>query len=201
MYLNCLELVNWNIFIVVYNLIEGVIIVFVVFIIFLGNICVGFIVVLVILLVMLFVFIFMCIFGVIVNLMSFGVIDFGIVVDGFIVIVEGIFVYLYSNKLKGCILLGIEMDEEVEKGVLGVVCLVIFVVFIILIVFFFILILSGIEGKYFILMVKILVFCIIGVLFFFLIYVFMMVFFFLKYIIMVKFIFVDCFFEKFNVIY
>ena len=81
--------------------------------------------------------------------MSLGAIDFGIVVDGSIVIVEGILAHLYNNKLKGRTLSGTEMDEEVEKGASGVVRSATFAVFIILIVFFPILTLSGIEGKYF----------------------------------------------------
>lgn len=68
---------------------------------------------------MLFAFILMRIFGVTANLMSLGAIDFGIVVDGSIVIVEGILAHLYGNKLKGRTLSKTEMDEEVEKGASG----------------------------------------------------------------------------------
>lgn len=157
-----------------HNLIEGAIIVFVVLIIFLGNIRAGLIVASVIPLAMLFAFILMRIFGVTANLMSLGAIDFGIVVDGSIVIVEGILAHLYSNKLKGRTLSGTEMDEEVEKGASGVVRSATFAVFIILIVFFPILTLSGIEGKYFTPMAKTLVFCIIGALLLSLTYVPMM---------------------------
>lgn len=129
---------------------------------------------------MLFAFILMRIFGVTANLMSLGAIDFGIVVDGSIVIVEGILAHLYSNKLKGRTLSGTEMDEEVEKGASGVVRSATFAVFIILIVFFPILTLSGIEGKYFTPMAKTLVFCIIGALLLSLTYVPMMAFSFFK---------------------
>lgn len=69
-YLNRSELVNRNISTVVHNLIEGAIIVFVVLIIFLGNIRAGLIVASVIPLAMLFAFILMRIFGVTANLMS-----------------------------------------------------------------------------------------------------------------------------------
>lgn len=200
-YLNRSELVNRNISTVVHNLIEGAIIVFVVLIIFLGNIRAGLIVASVIPLAMLFAFILMRIFGVTANLMSLGAIDFGIVVDGSIVIVEGILAHLYSNKLKGRTLSGTEMDEEVEKGASGVVRSATFAVFIILIVFFPILTLSGIEGKYFTPMAKTLVFCIIGALLLSLTYVPMMASLFLKHTIMVKPTFADRFFEKLNVIY
>ena len=120
-YLNRSELVNRNISTVIHNLIEGAIIVFVVLIIFLGNVRAGLIVASVIPLAMLFAFILMRIFGVTANLMSLGAIDFGIVVDGSIVIVEGILAHLYGNKLKGRTLSKTEMDEEVEKGASGVV--------------------------------------------------------------------------------
>ena len=93
-YLNRSELVNRNISTVIYNLIEGAIIVFLVLIIFLGNVRAGVIVASVIPLAMLFGFILMRVFGVSANLMSLGAIDFGIVVDGSIVILEGILAHL-----------------------------------------------------------------------------------------------------------
>ena len=200
-YLNRSELVNRNISTVIHNLIEGAIIVFVVLIIFLGNVRAGLIVASVIPLAMLFAFILMRIFGVTANLMSLGAIDFGIVVDGSIVIVEGILAHLYGNKLKGRTLSKTEMDEEVEKGASGVVRSATFAVFIILIVFFPILTLNGIEGKYFTPMAKTLVFCIIGALLLSLTYVPMMASLFLKHTIVVKPTFADRFFKKLNVIY
>ena len=200
-YLNRSELVNRNISTVIHNLIEGAIIVFVVLIIFLGNVRAGLIVASVIPLAMLFAFILMRIFGVTANLMSLGAIDFGIVVDGSIVIVEGILAHLYGNKLKGRTLSKTEMDEEVEKGASGVVRSATFAVFIILIVFFPILTLNGIEGKYFTPMAKTLVFCIIGALLLSLTYVPMMASLFLNHTIVVKPTFADRFFKKLNVIY
>ena len=80
-YLNRSELVNRNISTVIRNLVEGAIIVFLVLIIFLGNVRAGLIVASVIPLAMLFAFILMRIFNVSANLMSLGAIDFGIVVD------------------------------------------------------------------------------------------------------------------------
>lgn len=115
-YLNRSELVNRNISTVVRNLVEGAIIVFLVLIVFLGNVRAGLIVASVIPLAMLFAFILMRIFNVSANLMSLGAIDFGIVVDGFIVILEGILAHLYGRGLKGRTLSREEMDHEVEKG-------------------------------------------------------------------------------------
>lgn len=200
-YLNRSELVNRNISTVIYNLIEGAIIVFLVLIVFLGNVRAGLIVASVIPLAMLFAFILMRIFNVSANLMSLGAIDFGIVVDGSIVILEGILAHIYSKKFKGRTLSAKEMDAEVEKGASSVVRSATFAVFIILIVFFPILTLTGIEGKYFTPMAKTLVFCIIGALFLSLTYVPMMASLFLKHHIVTKSTFADKFFEALNKLY
>ena len=200
-YLNRSELVNRNISTVIYNLIEGAIIVFLVLIVFLGNVRAGLIVASVIPLAMLFAFILMRIFNVSANLMSLGAIDFGIVVDGSIVILEGILAHIYSKKFKGRTLSAEEMDAEVEKGASSVVRSATFAVFIILIVFFPILTLTGIEGKYFTPMAKTLVFCIIGALFLSLTYVPMMASLFLKHHIVTKPTFADKFFEALNKLY
>lgn len=150
---------------------------------------------------MLFAFILMRIFNVSANLMSLGAIDFGIVVDGSIVILEGILAHIYSKKFKGRTLSAEEMDAEVEKGASSVVRSATFAVFIILIVFFPILTLTGIEGKYFTPMAKTLVFCIIGALFLSLTYVPMMASLFLKHHIVTKPTFADKFFEALNKLY
>lgn len=70
---------------------------------------------------MLFAFILMRVFGVSANLMSLGAIDFGIVVDGSIVILEGILAHIYGRRLMGRTLSKEEMDAEVEKGAGNVV--------------------------------------------------------------------------------
>ena len=71
----------------------------------------GVIVASVIPLAMLFGFILMRVFGVSANLMSLGAIDFGIVVDGSIVILEGILAHLYSKRLAGRTLTAEEMCD------------------------------------------------------------------------------------------
>ncbi|MBR5298112.1 MAG: CusA/CzcA family heavy metal efflux RND transporter, partial [Parabacteroides sp.] len=197
-YLNRSELVNRNISTVIKNLIEGAIIVFLVLIIFLGDVRAGLIVASVIPLAMLFGFIMMRIFGVSANLMSLGAIDFGIVVDGSIVILEGILAHIYGKRLKGRTLTKEEMDHEVEIGAGNVVRSATFAVLIILIVFFPILTLTGIEGKYFTPMAKTLVFCIIGALILSLTYVPMMSSLFLKRTISVKPTLADLFFIHLN---
>ena len=200
-YLNRSELVNRNISTVVRNLVEGAIIVFLVLIVFLGNVRAGLIVASVIPLAMLFAFILMRIFNVSANLMSLGAIDFGIVVDGSIVILEGILAHLYGRGLRGRTLNREEMDREVEKGAGHVVRSATFAVLIILIVFFLILTLTGIEGKYFTPMAKTLVFCIIGALLLSITYVPMMASLFLKRTVTVKPTLADRFFNSLNKVY
>ena len=193
-YLNRSELVNRNISTVIFNLIEGALIVFLVLIIFLGDIRSGLIVASVIPLAMLFAFIMMRLFGVSANLMSLGAIDFGIVVDGSIVILEGILAHIYGKRLAGKTLTAEEMSKEVEAGAVKVVKSSTFAVLIILIVFFPILTLTGIEGKYFTPMAQTLVFCIIGALLLSLTYVPMMATLFLKRKVELKPTFADRFF-------
>ena len=200
-YLNRSELVDRNISTVIRNLIEGALIVFIVLIIFLGNVRAGLIVASVIPLAMLFAFILMRVFGVSANLMSLGAIDFGIVVDGSIVILEGMLAHIYSRRLMGRTLSAEEMDREVEAGAGHVARSATLAVLIILIVFFPLLTLTGIEGKYFTPMAKTLVFCIIGALILSLTYVPMMASLFLKRTISSKPTFADRFFGKLNGVY
>ena len=200
-YLNRSELVDRNISTVIRNLIEGALIVFILLIIFVGNVRAGLIVASVIPLAMLFAFILMRVFGVSANLMSLGAIDFGIVVDGSIVILEGILAHIYSRRLMGRTLSAEEMDREVEAGAGHVARSATFAVLIILIVFFPLLTLTGIEGKYFTPMAKTLVFCIIGALILSLTYVPMMASLFLKRTISSKPTFADRFFGKLNGVY
>lgn len=194
-YLNRSELVSRNISTVIKNLVEGALIVFLVLIIFLGNVRAGIITASVIPLAMLFAFILMRLFGVSANLMSLGAVDFGIVVDGSIVILEGILAHIYSKKMQGHVYNQEEMDTEVAKGAAKVVKSATFAALIILIVFFPILTLTGIEGKYFTPMAKTLVFCIIGALILSLTYVPMMASLFLSKNVPVRKTFADRFFE------
>lgn len=82
------------------NLLEGALIVIFVLILFLGNLRAGLIVASVIPLAMLFAVILMNAFGVSGNLMSLGAIDFGIIVDGAVIIVEATMHHLYNKKSK-----------------------------------------------------------------------------------------------------
>lgn len=200
-YLNRSELVSRNISTVIKNLVEGALIVFLVLIVFLGNLRAGVIVASVVPLSMLFAFIMMRLFGVSANLMSLGAIDFGIVVDGSIVIMEGILAHLYTKQFYGKHLSPERMGFEVMRGAGAVVRSATFAVLIILIVFLPILALKGIEGKYFIPMAQTLVFAIIGALILSLTYVPMMASLFLKKKISDKKTFADRFFVGLNRIY
>ena len=82
------------------NLLEGGLIVIFVLVLLLGNWRGGLIVASTIPLSLLFAFILMNVFDVWANLMSLGAIDFGIIVDGAVIIVEGTVFMLYSSLRK-----------------------------------------------------------------------------------------------------
>ncbi len=89
-FLDRTKMVNNAIGTVEHNLLEGALIVIFVLVLFLGNIRAGFIVASVIPLSMLFAVIMMNAFGVSGNLMSLGALDFGLLVDGAVIIVEAV---------------------------------------------------------------------------------------------------------------
>ncbi|CAL1518312.1 Cobalt-zinc-cadmium resistance protein CzcA [Chitinophaga sp. MM2321] len=133
------------------NLIEGALIVIFVLVLFLGNMRAGLIVASVIPLAMLFAIAMMKLFGVTGNLMSLGAIDFGLIVDGAVIIVEATLHHL-SGKNKGAGILRLsqqEMDEEVYSAASKIRNTAAFGEIIILIVYLPILALVGIEGKMF----------------------------------------------------
>jgi cobalt-zinc-cadmium resistance protein CzcA len=94
------------------NLIEGALIVIVVLVLFLGNLRAGLIVASVIPLAMLFAVALMYTFGVSGNLMSLGAIDFGLIVDGAVIIVEATMHHLGLRSISRQLTQS-EMDEEV----------------------------------------------------------------------------------------
>ena len=129
------------------NLMEGALIVIFVLVIFLGNIRSGLIVASVIPLAMLFAISMMKVFGVSGNLMSLGAIDFGLIVDGAVIIVEATMHHLASRKQGR--LNQQEMDAEVYESASKIRTSAAFGEIIILIVYLPILALSGVEGKMF----------------------------------------------------
>ncbi len=143
------------------NLIEGALIVIFVLVLFLGNFRAGLIVASAIPLSMLFALGLMKIFGVSANLMSLGAIDFGLIVDGAVIIVEASLYFLEHNKSK-VPLTQLQMDKAVENSAKKMMSSAAFGQIIIMIVYFPILSLVGIEGKMFGPMAKTVSFAIIG---------------------------------------
>jgi len=147
------ELVAKTTFTVVENLILGAIIVMLTVILLLGNIRSALVITSMIPLALLFTISMMYIFGVDANLMSLGALDFGIIIDGAVIIVEFIALKISVKKSE------IEnsngekraniMDAVSFDGASKMMKSAIFGQIIILIVFIPILSLTGVEGKMF----------------------------------------------------
>nr|WP_299074039.1 CusA/CzcA family heavy metal efflux RND transporter [uncultured Allomuricauda sp.] len=144
------------------NLIEGALIVIFVLIFLLGNWRGGLIVASTIPLSLLFAFILMNVFDVWANLMSLGAIDFGIIVDGAVIIVESTVFLITSQVLKKKSLTAKERDKVASNASKKMMNAAFFGQLIILIVFLPILALQGIEGKMFKPMALTFIFAMIG---------------------------------------
>ncbi|SIR32497.1 CusA/CzcA family heavy metal efflux RND transporter [Maribacter ulvicola] len=144
------------------NLIEGALIVIFVLVFLLGNWRGGLIVASTIPLSLLFAFILMNVFDVWVNLMSLGAIDFGIIVDGAVIIVESTVFLIMSQVLKRKQLTSKERDKVTSNASKKMMNAAFFGQLIILIVFLPILALEGIEGKMFKPMALTFIFAMIG---------------------------------------
>nr|QIJ55720.1 cadmium transporter [uncultured Flavobacterium sp.] len=147
------ELVGKTTFTVAENLILGCLIVIFVVVLLLGNWRSGLVVASVIPLCLLFAISFMNIFGIDANLMSLGAIDFGIIIDGAVIIVEFI-AFKIASKSSSLVGLSkenqqLEIDQITFKSASKMMNSAVFGQLIILIVFIPILSLSGIEGKMF----------------------------------------------------
>jgi cobalt-zinc-cadmium resistance protein CzcA len=162
-YLDRTNLVNRAISTVKKNLIEGALIVIFVLVLFLGNLRAGLIVASAIPLAMLFALGMMHVFGVSANLMSLGAIDFGLIVDGAVIIVEATMHHLGLRKSMEKLSQD-EMDEEVFLSASRIRSSAAFGEIIILIVYIPILTLVGIEGKMFRPMAQTVSFAILGAL-------------------------------------
>lgn len=162
------DLVNRTIRTVAKNLIEGAILVIIVLFVLLGNWRASLLVASVIPLSMLFAAICMVTFNVSGNLMSLGALDFGLIVDGAVIMVENT-VRRRAEAQHG----GSESAPErtILEACLEVGRPVLFAVMIITIVYLPILSLTGIEGKLFKPMALTVVFALIGSLIFTLTYV------------------------------
>ncbi|GAA4336803.1 CusA/CzcA family heavy metal efflux RND transporter [Flaviaesturariibacter amylovorans] len=172
-FLDRTSLVNRAMSTVKRNLIEGALIVIFVLVLFLGNLRAGLIVASAIPLALLFALGLMNIFGVSANLMSLGAIDFGLIVDGAVIIVEATMHHLALRKGVGRLTQG-QMDEEVYESASKIRTSAAFGEIIILIVYIPILTLVGIEGKMFRPMAQTVAFAILGALLLSLTYIPMM---------------------------
>ncbi|MEE9372019.1 MAG: CusA/CzcA family heavy metal efflux RND transporter [Saprospiraceae bacterium] len=164
---------------VIKNLLEGALIVVFILVLMLGNFRAGLIVASVIPLALLFAVCMMRIFGVSANLMSLGALDFGLIVDGAVIIVEAIMYHL-GLRNEGSNLNAVEKEKEVFTAASKIRTSAAFGEIIILIVYLPILFLQGIEGKMFIPMAQTVAFAILGALLLSLTYVPMMSAVFLK---------------------
>ena len=147
------ELISKTTFTVAENLILGSLIDIFVVVLLLGNWRSGLVVASVIPLSLLFAIILMRQFGVDANLMSLGAIDFGIIIDGAVIIVEFIAFQIMSKSAHLSVINKNEKQAEIDqitlKSASKMMNSAIFGQLIILIVFIPILSLSGIEGKMF----------------------------------------------------
>ena len=161
-YLDRTKLVDQAIHTVAKNLAEGALIVILVLVFMLGNLRAGLVVASVIPLSLCFAFGFMHLWGVSGNLMSLGALDFGLIVDGAVIIVESVVHGLHLHlQRKGTLtrpefngLVGEQSGRMMRAAAFGQA--------IILVVYLPILSLVGIEGKMFKPMAQTVVFALIG---------------------------------------
>ena len=150
------ELVRKTIRTVTTNLIEGSVLVIAVLLLLLGNIRGGLVVASAIPLSMLFAFTGMVQAGLSGNLMSLGAIDFGLIVDGSVVMIENILRRL--GEARGAA----SREEVVREAATEVARPIFFAVLIIILVYLPILTLQGVEGKMFRPMALTVVFALVG---------------------------------------
>lgn len=163
-FLDRTKMVNNSISTVSRNLLEGALIVVFVLVLFLGNFRAGFLVASVIPLAMLFAIIMMNLFGVSGNLMSLGALDFGLIVDGAVIIVEAVMHRLAHHRqtATATTLSQNQMNGEVSQSAGRMMNSAVFGQVIILIVYLPIFTLEGIEGKMFMPMAQTVAFALLG---------------------------------------
>lgn len=163
-FLDRTKMVNNAISTVERNLMEGALIVVLVLVLFLGNFRAGLLVASVIPLAMLFAVCMMNLFGVSGNLMSLGALDFGLIIDGAVIIVESVMHQLSHNARFQQLtsLSKKQMDQTVISSAGKMMNSAVFGQIIILIVYLPILSLQGIEGKMFRPMAQTVAFALLG---------------------------------------
>lgn len=164
-FLDRTKMVNNSIHTVETNLLEGALIVIFILVIFLGNIRAGLLVASVIPLAMLFAIIMMNLFGVSGNLMSLGALDFGLIIDGAIIIVEATMHFLSHKKkisAQKSLYTQSDMDGIVKSSAGKMMNSAVFGQIVILVVYLPIFTLQGIEGKMFKPMAQTVAFALVG---------------------------------------
>jgi len=141
------------------NLLAGAVLVSLILIVFLGNARSALIVAAVIPLSLLFAFTCMDLRGIAANLLSIGAIDFGIIVDGAVVMVENIYRHLAAHHTSGA-----RVRPTVYTAAREVGSPIFFSVLIIITVYLPILFFQRVEGKMFIPMASTICFALIGAL-------------------------------------
>ena len=159
-------LIGKTTFTIAENLILGCLIVIFVVVLLLGNMRSGLVIASVIPLSLLFALSMMYFFNVDANLMSLGAIDFGIIIDGAVIIVEFIAYQISRSSGELALLQGkdkqLRIDAITLEGTRKLTRSAIFGQLIIIIVFIPILSLSGIEGKMFRPMAQVFTFALLG---------------------------------------
>ncbi len=160
------ELIGKTTFTITENLVLGFLIVIFVVVLLLGNLRSGLVVASVIPLSLLFALSMMYIFGVDANLMSLGAIDFGIIIDGAVIIVEFI-AFRITSRRSDLLKLPVQnrqklRDDIARDSTIKMTRSAVFGQIIIIIVFIPILSLTGVEGKMFKPMAEVFTFALIG---------------------------------------
>ena len=164
-FLDRTKMVNNAIRTVAINLSEGALIVTLVLFLFLSNLRAALLVASVIPLAMLFAVTLMNLFGVSGNLMSLGTLDFGLIVDGAVIVVEAVLhqLALIGAPVAAAVTLSrAQMDQEVKDTASRLLNSAVFGQVIILIVYIPILSLQGVEGKMFKPMAMTVIFALLG---------------------------------------
>jgi cobalt-zinc-cadmium resistance protein CzcA len=147
------ELISKTSLTVVENLLLGCIIVVLMVVLLLGNVRSAMVIASMIPLSLFFTIFMMYVFGIDANLMSLGALDFGIIIDGAVIIVEYIVIRLTAGNAEFDEEKGLEsqllIDRITFKGASKMMSSAVFGQIIILVVFIPILSLSGVEGKMF----------------------------------------------------
>ena len=138
------HLVTTTVATVMRNLVEGALLVTVLLSLFLYNVRAALIVAVIIPLSLLFAFVVMDLRGIPANLLSLGAIDFGIIVDGAVIMTENIMRHLSERRVRGD-----QVIREVQHAAVEVARPLTFGVLIIMTVYVPILTFQRIEGKLF----------------------------------------------------